>query len=263
MYFLQSKLDIFLDRPKTKDSGDSMRTVSAFKITAFIFTTLLFTTFLLPNYSLAQFGSKKGAQVLVKGTVTDKDTGEPAGVKITIHTINKKKIKTQSNSVSGHYEHLLPAGQVYKFVFTNYDILRKEQTVEVRQSAKFSEEEIDFTVQKLKKGINLMDMNMFDPNSSSLTSSGKRKLKELQKIMRFNRSIKLDLIVNANDSFSNDSPKSQVSELVNRRADALKNYIKGWKRFIKRLNVVSDASISGGASNLVVSVNSVEDVMGG
>ncbi len=235
-----------------------MRIIPAFVVIAIIYIALL-----LPSYSFAQFGSKKGAQALVKGTVTDKDTGEPAGVKITIHTLNGKKIKTQSNSGTGHYEQLLPAGQVYKFVFTSYDILRKEQNVEVKQSAKFTEEEIDFTVQKLKKGLNLMDMNLFERNSSALTSTGKRKLKELQKIMRFNRSIKLDLIVNANDSFSNDSPKNQVNELVASRADALKNYIKNWKRYFKRLNVITDGTLSGGASNLVVSVNSIEDVLGG
>ncbi len=232
-------------------------------ILTYIFISFALIGFLLPNYSLAQFGSKKGAQVLVKGMVTDTDTGEPVGVKITIHTVNKKKIKTKSNSISGRFEQLLPGGQVYKFVFTNYDILRKEQTVKVRQSAKFTEEEINFTVQKLKKGVSLMDIAMFERNSSSLTSSGKRKLKELQKIMRFNRSVKLDLIVNASDSFGSGTPQNQISELVGRRAAALTNYIKDWKRYIKRLSVVPNSSLTSGASNLIVSVNSIEDVMGG
>lgn len=221
--------------------------------------------------SNAQFRSEKGVQVLVKGKVTDEFTGAPAGVTMEIRDSEDKRIKINSNSITGNFEQILTAGESYTVIFTHFDIIRKTEMFKVKEADKYIEYKIDFKVKKLQVGLELFKEDFFSQGSAEAKGEIGKFMQELSEIMKFNRSVKFEFRVNAHDTFSeprtyqvevekpaskrkkNQKPEfktvtdpapdpAAIKALVDERAQAVENALAPLKTYSNRVNIGKDYS---------------------
>lgn len=159
----------------------------------------------------AQANGGKTVQVLVKGKVTDEFTGKPVEVTLELRDRADKRFKINSNSITGMYEQVLTAGEVYTVVFTHYDVIRKTEEFKVKESDTYIEDRIDFTVKQLQTGLELYQVDAFQQNSSVPNAEFAKTIQELAEIMKFNRSVKFEFVVNSHDSYS--EPRTYQTEV--------------------------------------------------
>ncbi|GAB1371131.1 hypothetical protein MASR1M45_11930 [Candidatus Kapaibacterium sp.] len=169
------------------------------------------------NAIYSQFLSGKDAQVLVKGKIFEENTLEPLVLSIEFRSQEGKKIKTQSNS-NGEFEQLLPSGSKYLVILNSDSILRKEFNFIVDDSDKFIEQKTEWTAIKPKVGSRIFGGNIFLNSSSNLSEQGIESLKELQMLLRFNRSLYVSFEI------------SNKENLYESRLNFLKNYVESWTR---------------------------------
>lgn len=182
--------------------------LESFNMKYIAFILLLQVGFVCSTY--AQFLSGKNAQVLIKGVTFDENTNQPIGVSIEFKSADGKKIKTQSNINSGLFEQLLPAGENYTVILSSDNILRKEFSFKVDVTDKFKEQKTEWSVLVPVVGAKIFAGNIFKKGTSSISDDGAQKLKELQMLLRFNRSLYVSFnIESENESLSKD----RVNEL--------------------------------------------------
>lgn len=183
------------------------------------------------------FGAAFANQTLVKGKVIDEKDGEPKEVELIFEDASGKKIKAKSNKLNGEYQQLLEGGTSYEVTIYAGDVFRKSYDLTARSSdSAYVEQNHVFNVTRMDAGRELMRFAAF--NGSSLNGTGQSELKGLNKMMRFNRGLTLDIVV------GDAAKKSAVEEVV------MKN-----KRLADRVNVVVDSSVGG---DLVYRVNKNE-----
>lgn len=189
---------------------------------------VLITIVLIMNFSnnvFSQFLSGKNAQVLVKGIIVDENSNEPIGVSIELRTGDGKKIKTQSNSITGLFEQLLPAGETYNVILTADDILRKEFEFNTDKSSEYKEQKAEWTVVKPIAGSRIFSGEIFKTGDSGISDEGSKKLKELQMLLRFNRSLYVSFEL------------AGESSLVKNRMTELSKVIDEWAREKSRIEI--------------------------
>lgn len=159
------------------------------------FIAVLFTT----NNELYSF--KRTVQILVKGTVIDEFTGKPVGASLEFRLESGRKFKINSNSISGEFEQVFNSGEKVQVVISNWDIARKTEEFVVKDTAAYSEQSVDFFVRKFEVDSPIFKFNLFEQNSSNFVNDYKAILDSLEQTFRFSRNIKVELRVNARDSY--------------------------------------------------------------
>lgn len=198
------------------------------------FLLSLFTIFL-------SFSTLYSGQVLLKGKVLDKITNEPHEVEITFVDQSGKKIKVRSNKLTGEYQQLLEGGTAYEATVMAGDIYRETFSLNTRVSdSSFVEQYDNLMVVTLNSGRELNKYQGF--SGGSLTPDAEKELKEINKILRFNRGLTMDIIV------ADESKKGLVEPKVMK-----------FKAVAKRINLVIDPSVG---DNIVYKVNMNENLFG-
>lgn len=177
--------------------------------------------------------------LVVKGKVFDEFSGEPVLCTIEFRTNNGKKIKVNTLE-DGSYQQVLTSGMTYDVYIYDWNILRTNLSYSVPHKEDYQEIEKDFYVKKFEKGNIIYKEDFFERSSSSLTAEAEDFLKELNTTMRFNRSVKFDVYVNAHDTYSRSSRK--IKSLVEKRVSSLKTKIDDFPMLRNRLNLVPDES---------------------
>lgn len=229
--------------------------------------------FFTTNNELYSF--KRTVQILVKGSVIDEFTGKPVGVSLEFRLESGKKFKINSNSISGEFEQIFNAGEKVQVVISNWDVARKIEEFIVKDTTTYFEQSIVLYVRKFVVGSPIFKFNIFEQNSSSLTSNYKAILDSVEQTLRFSRNIKVELRVNARDSYwktekivQQEKPKtkstkkkqqkaetetrtiiespseSAVKSLVDSRLAALNNSLSEWTKNKNRITVNGDTSIN-------------------
>ncbi len=155
------------------------------------------------HISFAQFISKNSKQILIKGVVKDKFDGTPLEATIEFEDVQGKSFKIKSNSLTGKYEQILEAGQNYKAKLKSDYIFPTEINFKTDTTDNYKEQHLDFLVTKLEKNREVACFQLFQTNSSELTDNFKQEIDKLNLNMRFNRNIKVALIVTGDDAISN------------------------------------------------------------
>lgn len=210
------------------------------------FLILIVALISISQASFAQFLSGKNSQVLVKGTVKDENTSEPLGVDIEIRSLDGKKIKTQSNIITGVFEQLLPSGESYIVILNSDDILRKEFEFSTEKTDSYKEQEAEWTAIKPLPGSKIFSGEIFSNGNDEITSDGQKKLKEIQMLLRFNRSLYVNFEI------------SGESSLAQKRITTLNNVIGNWTREKSRIELVTNNSNTS-AKDIIVKVNKIEE----
>lgn len=233
----------------------------------------------LPFVSMAQ-----SVPVLLKGNVTEDKNNEPIGIQIEFRSRDGKKIRTQSNAKYGTYEQLLNAGESYEVVLSSPNIVRKIDSVKLEPSTKFGEQSANFSVTKLAPGVELFGIDAFDKLSATPKTALLDDLEEIKEMLKFNRSISIEFVVTAKDTYnkaiemkqvetkSADKKKKKkqkqpkqtihvvtdpdpdlIKQLVNSRIEEINKIVSdnSWKRYNKRVSVKADFDAGSDSSNQV------------
>jgi len=178
-------------------------------------------------------------QTMLKGKVVDALDNNPKEVEIMFKDPSGKKIKVKSNSLTGDYQQLLDGGKTYLVTVFAGDVFRESFDVTTRTSdSAYVEQLQELRVKTLNTGRELTRFDGFA--GSSLSANGTKQLKGLNKLMRFNRGLTLDIVVADADK------KSQVEMAISK-----------FKAIKKRVNVVIDTAAG---NSIIYKVNKNEQL---
>lgn len=236
-----------------------------------------------------------GGNILAKGKVSDEISLLPVGTDIEFRHESGKKIKTQSNSISGEWEQLLPEGK-YSVILYSWNVARKIDQLEIPAAEKYKEIHKDFNVKRMFVGDKVFLMPAFASNNSTFQSSAKEEIEMLKDVMKFNRAVEFIVYVNASDMFppqatSQTQPDNQVpvkgkkpkkqtkpakaaptqkaepikadfSTLIQKRLSEVEQHFADWGNFKSRIKIEADLDNSkcGYPNNFVILVSKNEDL---
>jgi len=217
-----------------------------------ILSFLLITIFAVQLYSQSdkQIIGIQGSQVLLKGKITDEVSGKPIGTGIEFISKDGRKIKTQSNSITGEWEQLLTSGE-YEVILFSWNVARKTTSIAIEEVEKFKEIRQDFTVKRMMPNDIMFNLNAFADNSATPNRSILNELEVLKVAMRFNRGVQFIVYINSTDN-----------NLTAKRIEEINNYFKDWGSQARRIRVEEDKSqrFTTQQKNLSVLVEKNEDV---
>ena len=200
------------------------------KIVIFIVLTMLVV-------SIAKAQTIQENQIFLSGTVTDINTGEPVYCDMSIRSEKGKKFRIFSDPKTGHFDLLVKGGLNYKFVLYEYNILRQTEEVFYTENKKYREEQKEFKVLRLDKGVTVYKKDIFNKNDANNVAELEKFLKQFKRIMRFHRTVQWDIYVSAFDSFADlKNPESQ--KLLDDRIAIINNKIGILKAFKSKVNII-------------------------
>jgi len=247
---------------------------------------------ILITCSLAAYSqtlNSKGTQINVKGKITDIFSGSPVSVSLEFKNSAGRKVKIKAGK-DGHYQQILNAEETYEVTITNFDILKKIETITLDNSTQYAEKVVNFEVKKLTPGTQLYELNAFEPNKATVNKAIDEAIDELNDLLIFNRSVKLEILISANDSQiqknttqstkSTKTSKSKKSKkavdtesvpetntnsnpLIDKRIAALQTYWTDINKYPGRIKFTPDYSSTKQKSgkNLIILISSVENAM--
>ena len=254
----------------------------------------------IASVSIYAQNNKTGAPVLIKGHITDEFSGKPLGVSVEFRVKDGEKVKIQSNSIDGSFQQIVNSGDTVEIIFSSKEIVRKSETIAVERYSNYKEIIHDFQVKKLSPGLHLFTILAFNEKSSQLNSTAQNLFNQLQDIMLFNRNVKFEIVINANDLYTKpqstteiskqtdakskkkakqpqETPKqtniepsaNEIQSIVDKRVAEVEKIVKEWNRYKNRVKVKADYSLdksnetqtSPQKTNLVVVVTDMKSVL--
>ncbi len=246
------------------------------------------SVFLVSSFAFSQNG--KNIQILVKGKVTDEFTGNGVVVTMEFREPDGKKFRISTNSIDGSYQQIVDAGKKFDIVFTNFDIIRKTEPLQIENTTKYIEQIADFKVKRLVPGLKLLTYSAFDANSSAFKEEIQKSLEQLKEIMQFNRSVKFEFNINSHDTYKriknvqeikpdkkkakkgaktesiitySEPDASRIKSIVDSRVAEANKMLSSWTRFNDRITVSGDYSVGetdSENSNFIVIVKEIKNI---
>ncbi len=134
--------------------------------------------------------------ILLKGIITDRTTGKPVGVNYEITDAQGMKVAdAKSNGKTGEYSSAIKPGADYTIFFYGFDILKSSKAISIPPASKYEEVPMDFTVDKLTKGMELFAVEGFDLGSMKVNTLGDKVMAETIAILKGNRNLHVDIIL--------------------------------------------------------------------
>lgn len=132
--------------------------------------------------------------ILLKGIITDRLTGKPVGVNYEISDMQGNKVAdAKSNAKTGEYSSALKPGSEYSMFFYGFDILKSTKTISIPPATKYEEVPMDFTIDKLAKGMELFSVEGYDPTSVQTNSVGSKVIAETIAMLKGNRNLHVNV----------------------------------------------------------------------
>lgn len=133
---------------------------------------------------------------LVKGSITDADSGSPleADIEITDNSKNEIISTFKSNSSSGAYIVNLPSGKNYGLSVSRNGYLFHSENFNLADTADFQELQIDVKLKKIQVGTTIILKNIFfDYNKSSLQPESFAELDRVVEILKKQPNLKIEI----------------------------------------------------------------------
>jgi hypothetical protein len=191
-----------------------------------------------------------------KGTVLDISSGKPIEANITIEEQgNGKKVNTKSNSLTGDFFTILESNKTYNFTFLNFDVYKQSQSAATVFSDNYEEQSHTFRINRLSPGLILFEIDAFDSKTNDLKEDAKDLLNDIESIVKTNRGVKLDILINANlPSNSQDAKASSTKKkktasnvksenahsITDQRVSKLQQFIENNNWFKGKLSISPD-----------------------
>ena len=147
----------------------------------------------LTFFSLSMINAQE-TTVLLKGIITDRATGKPVDVSYEITDSQGNKVAdAKSNGKTGAYSSAIKPGADYTIFFYGFDILKSTKTISIPPASKYEEVPMDFTVDKLAKGMELFAVEGFDPGSVKVNTVGEKVMAETIAMLKGNRNLHVNV----------------------------------------------------------------------
>lgn len=188
---------------------------------------------------------------LLKGTITDKKSGQPLQASIEIFDNNNNKLigVFESNSTTGKYMVSLPAGVNYGISVKSPGYLFYSENFVIDKDAAFKEIIKDIGLDKLEVGKKVVLKNIFyDYNKATLRSSSGNELSKVVELLNSNPKIKIEISAHTdsrgsdayNDKLSQERAQSCVDFLSSKGINTSRLIAKGYG---KKQLLISDKEI--------------------
>lgn len=188
---------------------------------------------------------------LLKGTITDKKTGQPLQASIEIFDNDNNKLigVFESNSTTGKYMVSLPAGVNYGISVKSPGYLFYSENFVIDKDAAFKEIIKDIGLDKLEVGKKVVLKNIFyDYNKATLRPSSGNELNKVVELLNSNPKIKIEISAHTdsrgsdayNDKLSQERAQSCVDFLSSKGINTSRLIAKGYG---KKQLLISDKEI--------------------
>lgn len=164
------------------------------------------------------------ALVVLKGKITTCDTKAALGANITVSDLATQKVigVYTSNSSTGRYTVILPAGKNYAIAVEAHGYLFYSKNIDIPKLDKFKEIQDAICLEKIKVGKKIVLRNIFfDYNKSTLRPESEEELARLLEILHDNKAIHIQ-IGGHTDSDGNDDYNLKLSDA---RAKSVVDYL--------------------------------------
>lgn len=163
--------------------------------------------------------------VVVRGMVTNAKTSNPVGAYVIVEDLNSGELvaASKSNSVTGNYLVVLPAGKSYSVSANKEGFFFYSQRFDVLITSKFEEIKKDIDLKPIEKGVKVILNNIFfETGKATLSPQSRLELGKAIDLMKQNPSMKIEVGGHtdnvgddtANIKLSHDRAKSVLDYLV-------------------------------------------------
>jgi outer membrane protein OmpA-like peptidoglycan-associated protein len=177
--------------------------------------------------------------IIVAGTVTNMKDGKKVSAYILVEDLNSGELiaVNKSNSLTGQYLVVLPAGRTYSVSANKEGYFFYSQSFEVPKTAHFQEIKKDIELKPIEKGAKVVLNNIFfETGKATLTSQSRLELEKAIELLRVNPSMVIEIgghTDNVGDDaynmkLSHDRAKSVREYLVNSGINSDRVQAKGY-----------------------------------
>lgn len=162
--------------------------------------------------------------VVVSGTVTDAKSGEPLGAYVLVEDISTGELiaVNKSNSATGRYLVVLPAGRKYSVSANKESFFFYSNRFDVPIEAKYREITMDIELKPIEKGAKVVLNNIFfESGKSTLSVESRLELEKAIALMRQNPSMVIE-VGGHTDNVGDDATNMKLSH---DRARSVREYL--------------------------------------
>ncbi len=162
--------------------------------------------------------------VIVSGTVTDARDGQPLGAYVLVEDLTTGELiaVNKSNSATGRYLVVLPAGRKYSVSANKESFFFYSNRFDVPIEAKFREVAMDISLKPFEKGAKVVLNNIFfETGKSTLSSESRLELEKAIALMRQNPSMIIE-VGGHTDNVGDDAANMKLSH---DRARSVRDYL--------------------------------------
>ncbi len=162
--------------------------------------------------------------IIVAGTVTSMKDGKKVSAYILVEDLNSGELiaANKSNSLTGQYLVVLPAGRTYSVSANKEGYFFYSQSFEVPKTAHFQEIKKDIELKPIEKGAKVVLNNIFfETGKATLTSQSRLELEKAIELLRVNPSMVIE-IGGHTDNVGDDTYNMKLSH---DRAKSVREYL--------------------------------------
>jgi len=162
--------------------------------------------------------------VVVGGAVTDVKTGKPVGAYVLVEDLNTGELiaVNKSNSATGKYLIVLPAGITYSVSANKEAYFFYSQKFDVPMSSKFEEIKLDIGLKPIEKGAKVVLNNIFfETGKATLSPQSRLELQKAIDLLKANQS----MIIEVGGHTDNVGEDAANMKLSHDRAKAVRDYL--------------------------------------
>ncbi len=212
-----------LGAPLNSEGDDTQFTISAAGKAYFASSRLDPTNYDLFEVELPDYLKPKPT-IIIQGVVTNAKTTSPVGAVVLIEDINSGELLAvnKSNSVSGEYLVVLPAGRNYSVSTTSEGFFFYSENFEIPKDTSYAEITMDIALEPIEKGTKVVLNNIF-------FESGRAELKPISYV-ELNKAVDLlqknpTMVIEIGGHTDNLGSDELNLKLSQSRADAVRDYM--------------------------------------
>lgn len=212
-----------LGAPLNSEGDDTQFTISAAGKAYFASSRLDPNNYDLFEVELPDYLKPKPT-IIIQGVVTNAKTTDPVGAVVLIEDINSGELLAvnKSNSVSGEYLVVLPAGRNYSVSTTSEGFFFYSESFEIPKDTSYAEITMDIALEPIEKGTKVVLNNIF-------FESGRAELKPISYV-ELNKAVDLleknpTMVIEIGGHTDNLGSDELNLKLSQSRADAVRDYM--------------------------------------
>ncbi|MEQ8338929.1 MAG: OmpA family protein, partial [Cyclobacteriaceae bacterium] len=212
-----------LGAPLNSEGDDTQFTISAAGKAYFASSRLDPNNYDLFEVELPDYLKPKPT-IIIQGVVTNAKTTDPVGAVVLIEDINTGELLAvnKSNSVSGEYLVVLPAGRNYSVSTTSEGFFFYSESFEIPKDTSYAEITMDIALEPIEKGTKVVLNNIF-------FESGRAELKPISYV-ELNKAVDLleknpTMVIEIGGHTDNLGSDELNLKLSQSRADAVRDYM--------------------------------------